>query len=168
MKSLCNGRKIHFFEWLIEPDDISLFFYFVVVVCLFIFWLTFDIFQKGIILSFYHCFYVEEQKNRLLSNIFCDEVLLPPPPNSCKYWLIIKYIIFLYSIILVEHSISHSKAQFSLGVNCANPDSVSYCTILNINIIDIPLKCFQIKIRKIGHNISLIIILLNAVGGNWA
>ena len=153
-------------DWLNQMILVCFFILLLLFVC-FIFWLTFDIFQKGIILSFYHCFYVEEQKNRLLSNIFCDEVL-PPPPNSCKYWLIIKYIIFLYSIILVEHSISHSKAQFSLGVNCANPDSVSYCTILNISIIDIPLKCFQIKIRKIGHNISLSIILLNAVGGSWA
>lgn len=142
-------EKIHLLnDWLNQMILVCFFILLLLFVC-FIFWLTFDIFQKGIILSFYHCFYVEEQKNRLLSNI-------------------IKYIIFLYSIIHVEHSISHSKAQFSLGVNCANPDSVSYCTILNINIIDIPLKCFQIKIRKIGHNISLSIILLNAVGGNWA
>lgn len=166
MKSLCNGRKIHFFEWLIEPDDISLFFYFVVVVCLFYFLTDFWYISKRDYFKFLPLFLCRRTKEQVTKQYFLR--WSPPPPNSCKYWLIIKYIIFLYSIILVEHSISHSKAQFSLGVNCANPDSVSYCTILNINIIDIPLKCFQIKIRKIGHNISLSIILLNAIGGSWA
>ena len=68
-------------DWLNQMILVCFFILLLLFVC-FIFWLTFDIFQKGIILSFYHCFYVEEQKNRLLSNIFCDEVLPPPPPPT--------------------------------------------------------------------------------------
>ena len=155
-------EKIHLLnDWLNQMILVCFFILLLLFVCFFYFLTDFWYISKRDYFKFLPLFLCRRTKEQVTKQDF-----LWFPPNSCKYWLI-KYI-FLYSIILVEHSISHSKAQFSLGVNCANLDSVSYCTILNINIIDIPLKCFQIKIRKIGHNISLIIILLNAVGGNWA
>ena len=64
-------------------------------------------------------------------------------------------------------TMSHSKAQLSLGGNCAKLDIVFHCTILNMKMFDIASKCFQIKIKKNGYNISLIIvILLNAISGD--
>lgn len=62
--------------------------------------------------------------------------------------------------------ILHSKIRLSLGAECVKRDSMSYCIILNITNLDIALECFQIKLRKNGNRLNIVIAnALNAVSG---
>ena len=57
----------------------------------------------------------------------------------------------------------HGTAQLLLYTKPAKRDSISHCTIFNINMFDIALNCFHFKIMKNGDKTNLIVVIaLNA------